>query len=181
MPRVLERSAGGDRSIAGYLRAHLQRLRPGDYFAILAYLAVSQVHTDVLQAMRHTVRDRTRVATCLEYGPQFLHSTGQAYKGGPNTGLFLQITCDDAMDLPVPGRKLSFGAAKAAAAAGDFAVLAKEDRRVLRVHLGADVEAGLAVLQSTLAARRGGLTRDQQRCDWSLPMSTAHFLRRTSS
>ena len=148
---VLERSAGGDRSIDGYLRAHLHRLRPGDYFAILAYLAVSQVHTDVLQAIRHTVRDRTSVATCLEYGPQFLHSTGQAYKGGPNTGLFLQITCDDAIDLSVPGRKLSFGAAKAAAARGNFAVLAERDRRVLRVHLGADVEAGLAVLQSTLA------------------------------
>jgi transaldolase/glucose-6-phosphate isomerase len=136
---VLERSAGGDRSFAGYLRAHLHLLRRGDYFAILAYLAASQVHTDALQAMRQTVRDRMRVATCLEYGPQFLHSTGQAYKGGRNTGLFLQITCDDAVDLAVPGRKLSFGGAKAAAAAGDFAVLAERDRRVLRVHLGADV------------------------------------------
>jgi transaldolase/glucose-6-phosphate isomerase len=149
---VLEQATGGDRSLGGYLRAHLHRLRPGDYFAILAYLAMSQAHTDVLQAMRHTVRDRKRVATCLEYGPRFLHSTGQAYKGGPNTGLFLQITCDDAMDLPVPGRELSFGAARAAAARGDFTVLAERQRRVLRVHLGADVDAGLTVLRSTLAS-----------------------------
>ena len=158
-----------------------QRLRPGDYFAMLAYLAVSQAHTDVLQAMRLTVRDRTRVATCLEYGPQFLHSTGQAYKGGPNTGLFLQITCDDATDLPVPGRKLSFGAAKAAAARGRLrsarergpSRAPRPSRRRRRGRTG----------RSPVHARRrrGGLTRDRQQCGWSLPMSTAHFLRRTRS
>ncbi len=125
----------------------MHRLRPHDYFAILAYLPMSEPHTHVLQAMRHIVRDRKRVATCLEYGPRFLHSTGQAYKGGPNTGLFLQITCDDAMDLPVPGWELSFGAAKVAAARGDFAVLVERERRVLRVHLGADVGAGLTALR----------------------------------
>lgn len=148
---VLEQAAGGDRSIAGYMRAHMQRIRPGNYVAILAYLTMSQPHTDLLQAIRHMVRDRQRVATCLEYGPRFLHSTGQAYKGGPNTGLFLQLTCDDTPDLSVPGRKLSFGAAKAAAARGDFAVLADRRRRVLRVHIDGDVDTGLRALRSMLA------------------------------
>ena len=100
--------------------------------------------------MRLAVRDRTHVATCLGFGPRFLHSTGQAYKGGPNTGVFLQITCDDATDIPVPGQKYSFGVVKAAEARGDFAVLAERDRRALRVHLGANVGAGLQALETAL-------------------------------
>ena len=88
------------------------------------------------------------MATCLGFGPRFLHSTGQAYKGGPNTGVFLQITCDDAADLPVPGQKYTFGVVKAAQARGDFQVLAERGRRALRVHLGADVAAGLRQLGS---------------------------------
>ena len=103
--------------------------------------------------MRLAVRDRTRVATCLGFGPRFLHSTGQAYKGGPNTGVFLQITCDDATDIPVPGQKYSFGVVKAAEARGDFAVLVERDRRALRVHLGADVSAGLHALETALRVR----------------------------
>ena len=102
--------------------------------------------------MRHAVRDAKRVATCLGFGPRFLHSTGQAYKGGPNTGVFLQITCDDAVDLPVPGQKYTFGVVKAAQARGDFQVLAERDRRALRVHLGADVAAGLATLHRAITA-----------------------------
>ena len=104
----------------------------------------------VLQAMRHAVRDNKRVATCLGFGPRFLHSTGQAYKGGPNTGVFLQITCDDAADLPVPGQKYTFGIVKAAQARGDFAVLAERNRRVLRIHLGSDVPAGLAAIDAAV-------------------------------
>jgi transaldolase/glucose-6-phosphate isomerase len=139
-----------DRSIVGYLRAHLNRLHRGDYFAMLAYLAMTDPHEDVLQAMRLAVRDRTHVATCLGFGPRFLHSTGQAYKGGPNTGVFLQITCDDATDIAVPGQKYSFAVVKAAEARGDFAVLVERDRRALRVHLGADVSAGLHALETAL-------------------------------
>jgi hypothetical protein len=90
------------------------------------------------------------VATCLGFGPRFLHSTGQAYKGGPNSGVFLQITCDDAADLPVPGQKYTFGIVKAAQARGDFAVLAERNRRALRVHLGADLAAGLKTLQQAI-------------------------------
>jgi hypothetical protein len=101
-----------------------------------------------LQAIRLAVRDAKRVATCLGFGPRFLHSTGQAYKGGPNTGVSLQITCDDAVELPVPGQKYTFGVVKAAQARGDFQVLAERDRRVLRAHLGPDVAASLATLQA---------------------------------
>ena len=93
---------------------------------------------------------RRRVATCLGFGPRFLHSTGQAYKGGPNSGVFLQVTCDDARDLPVPGQKYTFGVVKAAQARGDFEVLDDRHRRALRVHFGADVAAGLRTLGSAL-------------------------------
>jgi transaldolase/glucose-6-phosphate isomerase len=99
-----------------------------------------------LQSIRHAVRDKKRVATVLGFGPRFLHSTEQAYKGGPNSGVFLQITCDDAKDLQVPGQNYTFGIVKAAQARGDFAVLAERGRRALRVHLAKNVKAGLATL-----------------------------------
>jgi transaldolase / glucose-6-phosphate isomerase len=139
----LNRLAGTDRSLTGFLRAHLSQFSPGDYMALLGYIEMNGAHEESLQAMRHAVRDRKHVATCLGFGPRFLHSTGQAYKGGPNTGVFLQITCDDAVDLPVPGQKYTFGIVKAAQARGDFQVLAHRNRRALRVHLPKDVEAGL--------------------------------------
>ena len=148
---ALEQALAGDRSLAGYLRAHLTRLEVGDYFAILAYLAMNQTHRDALQVMRQLVRDRKRVATSLGFGPRFLHSTGQAYKGGPNSGVFLQITADDARDISVPAQRYSFGVVKAAEARGDFAVLVERERRALRVHLGADATAGLNVLRAALA------------------------------
>jgi hypothetical protein len=128
------------------LKAHLARLRAGDYFAVLGYITMNDANEKAMQAIRLAVRDRKKVATVLGFGPRFLHSTGQAYKGGPNSGVFLQITCDDAIDLPVPGQKYSFGVVKAAQARGDFAVLAERRRRVLRVHLGKDVAVGLATL-----------------------------------
>jgi transaldolase/glucose-6-phosphate isomerase len=141
-----------DRSLTEYLKAHLNRLQSGDYFALLAYIEMNDGHTRALQTSRHVVRDTKHVATCVGFGPRFLHSTGQAYKGGPNTGVFLQVTCDDAEDLPVPGQKYTFGIVKAAQARGDFEVLAERGRRALRVHLGADVKAGLAQLQTALSA-----------------------------
>jgi transaldolase/glucose-6-phosphate isomerase len=148
---ALALTVGGKRTLAGYLKAHLSRLGVGDYFALLAYIEMNQTHERLLQAMRLAVRDAKRVATCLGFGPRFLHSTGQAYKGGPNTGVFLQITCDDAVDLLVPGQAYTFGVVKAAQARGDFQVLAERDRRALRAHLGPDVAAGLATLQEALA------------------------------
>ncbi len=146
----LKRLAGSDASLAGLLRAHLSQLGQGDYFALLAFLQMDAKNEDALQRIRHAVRDRRQVATCLGFGPRFLHSTGQAYKGGPNSGVFLQITCDDAVDLPVPGQKYTFGIVKAAQARGDFQVLAERQRRVLRVHLPADVKAGLATLEKSV-------------------------------
>jgi hypothetical protein len=92
------------------------------------------------------VRDTKKNATVLGFGPRFLHSTGQAYKGGPTSGVFLQITCDDKIDFPVPGQKYTFGVVKAAQARGDLAVLAERGRRALRVHIGKNVKGDLAKL-----------------------------------
>ena len=111
---------------------------------------MTPAHEAAVTAMRQRVRDAKRVATCVGFGPRFLHSTGQAYKGGPNTGVFLQITAEDARDLPVPGQKYTFGIVKAAQARGDLTVLRERGRRALRIHLGTDVDAGLRKLASAL-------------------------------
>jgi transaldolase/glucose-6-phosphate isomerase len=139
----LARLAGNSKTLVGCLKAHLGRVNAGDYFALLAYVEMSREHEDKLQTLRHAVRDGKHVATCLGFGPRFLHSTGQAYKGGPNSGVFLQVTCDDVADLPVPGQKYTFGVVKAAQARGDFQVLAERGRRALRVHLSGNLKAGL--------------------------------------
>ena len=143
-------AAKGGGALVNFLRAHLDRIKAGDYFCISAYVEMNDAHQRVLQSIRHAVRDAKKAATCLGYGPRFLHSTGQAYKGGPNSGVFLQITCDDAVDLPVPGQKYTFGVVKAAQARGDFEVLAERGRRLLRAHLGAEVKAGLETLERAI-------------------------------
>lgn len=143
-------AAGKEKTLVAYLRAHLNTIGVGDYAALLGYIEMNAAHEQGLQSIRHAIRDKKRAATCLGFGPRFLHSTGQAYKGGPNSGVFLQITCDDAADLPVPGQKFTFGVVKAAQARGDFQVLSKRNRRALRVHLGKDVAAGLATLEKAV-------------------------------
>ena len=153
---ALMAAAGAQPSLETVLRAHLDRLGAGDYFAQLAYVEMNEANDAPLQQIRHAVRNARGTATCVGFGPRFLHSTGQAYKGGPNTGVFLQVTCADAADLAVPGRRFTFGVVKAAQARGDFQVLAERERRALRVHLGTDVSAGLATLQ---AAMTKALTR----------------------
>jgi transaldolase/glucose-6-phosphate isomerase len=140
----------GGATLTSVLQTHLQRIKPGDYFAVLGYITMNDAHERALQKNRHAVREKKKVATVLGFGPRFLHSTGQAYKGGPNSGVFLQITCDDAVDLPVPGQKYTFGVVKAAQARGDFAVLAERGRRALRVHLGKNVTKDLAKLGAAL-------------------------------
>ncbi|HUZ75728.1 MAG TPA: bifunctional transaldolase/phosoglucose isomerase [Stellaceae bacterium] len=147
--RALAASGAGN-SLARYLKAHLGRIGSGDYCALLAYIERSEAHQETLQAIRRTIRDSRHIATCLGFGPRFLHSTGQAYKGGPNSGVFLQITCDDADDLSIPGMKAVFGVVKAAQARGDFDVLAERGRRALRVHLGRDIAAGLTALAAAV-------------------------------
>jgi transaldolase / glucose-6-phosphate isomerase len=143
---VLKKAVGSAPSLDAYVKAHLDRLGKGDYFGLLAYVEMNAANDIALTKARLRVRDSKRVATCLGFGPRFLHSTGQGYKGGPNTGVFLQITCEDAKDVGVPGQKYTFGVVKAAQARGDFAVLAERGRRALRVHLGPDVAAGLQTL-----------------------------------
>jgi transaldolase / glucose-6-phosphate isomerase len=146
----LAKAAVGDTTLIGYLKAHLRRLKPGDYFALLGYIQMNAENEQSLQSIRHAVRDNRRVATCLGFGPRFLHSTGQAYKGGPNSGVFLQITCDDPVEVSVPGQKYTFGVVKAAQARGDFQILGERGRRALRVHLGSNLKAGLAALQTAV-------------------------------
>ena len=146
------RKTGADGSLTSWLKAHLGRIKPGDYAALLAYLDHDEANIDAAQTIRMAIRNAKHVATCVGFGPRFLHSTGQAYKGGPNTGVFLQITADDAKDLPVPDQKASFGVIKAAQARGDFDVLTSRDRRALRLHIKGDVAKGLADIHSAVNA-----------------------------
>ncbi len=146
------RRGGANSTLESWLKAHLARLADGDYFALLAYLDATASRTQSLQRLRIAVRDRKRVATALQFGPRFLHSTGQAYKGGPNSGVFLEITGEPDPDLDIPGRKASFGVIEAAQARGDFRVLAERGRRALHAHITGDVDDGLAAISE--AARR---------------------------
>lgn len=129
----------------------LARLAPGDYFAVLAYLHRTDTRHARLESLREAVRVRTRNAGTLGYGPRFLHSTGQLHKGGPGNGVFLLLTADEG-DLAIPGERYGFGTLRAAQAAGDFEVLGQRGRRVLRVHLGRDADAGLERLAHAFAA-----------------------------
>jgi transaldolase / glucose-6-phosphate isomerase len=147
------RSAGAKATLESWFKAHLARLDDNGYFAMLAYIDATATRTQALQGLRAFVRDRKQVATALQFGPRFLHSTGQAYKGGPNSGVFLEITADPNPDLDIPGRKASFGIIEAAQARGDFRVLAERGRRVLHAHISGDVDAGLAaIVKAALAA-----------------------------
>ena len=152
----LAAQAGADAGLGELLAAHLACIESGDYFALLAYINRNADHEALLQRLRLRVRDARRVATCVGFGPRFLHSTGQAYKGGPNTGVFVQITCEEADDLPVPGRRYSFGVVKRAQALGDFQVLAERGRRLVRLHIGPDTAAGLRQLDGWFADILGG-------------------------
>lgn len=139
-------TSNGENTAISILQAHLAQIATGDYFGLLAYIQMNPENERSLQRLRESVLARYNVATCLGFGPRFLHSTGQAYKGGANNGVFLQITSDDAFDLEVPQQTYTFGVVKAAQSRGDFQVLLDRDRRALRVHLGSDVEVGLRQL-----------------------------------
>jgi transaldolase/glucose-6-phosphate isomerase len=137
-------------SLEGFLTAFFVELRPYDYVGLLAWIDRNDAHEAALQAIRARLRDRLGAATVLGFGPRFLHSTGQAYKGGPNTGVFLQITAAPAHDLPIPGQAITFGQVEAAQALGDMEVLVERGRRILRIDLGADIEGGLTCLAQAL-------------------------------
>lgn len=149
---ALRSAAGGLTDAAAVIKAFIGRIGAGDYFAVNAYVEMNDANDAEIQPLRHAVRDAKRVATTVGYGPRFLHSTGQLHKGGANNGVFLQITCDDATALPIPGQKYDFGVLKSAQAQGDFAVLAERGRRILRVHLGTDVKAGLKTVRELVQA-----------------------------
>jgi hypothetical protein len=140
----------GQAGLAAALAGFLNGAARGDYLAIQAYLPPSSQTWRTLQEIRATVRDRTRTATTLGYGPRFLHSTGQYHKGGPDTGIFLQITCDDRDDLAIPGEPYTFGVLKRAQALGDRKALRDHGRRVLHVSLGEDVAGGLTRLRDVV-------------------------------
>ena len=147
-------SAAGERSLGGLIGAHIGQIGAGDYFGLLAYIEMNADNERVLSSIRSKVLEKTRAATCLGFGPRFLHSTGQGYKGGANNGVFLQITSDDKFDVPVPEQKYTFGVVKAAQARGDFQVLLDRGRRALRVHLPADVGKGLAAILDLFSSRK---------------------------
>ena len=149
--KALKEAVGDGADLAGYLKAHISRLVSNDYFALLCYIEMKSENEAALQAIREKVLNKELNATCLGFGPRFLHSTGQAYKGGPNTGVFLQITSDDVVDLPVPGQKFTFGVVKSAQARGDFQVLLDRGRRALRVHVDGPLEEGLKRIREAIS------------------------------
>jgi len=146
------RKASAGSNLSSWLKAHFGRIQPSDYVAVLAYLDRDSANIAAIQNLRMAIRDAKHVATCTGFGPRFLHSTGQAYKGGPNNGVFLQITSDNAADLDVPGQKISFGVIEAAQARGDFDVLAERSRRIVRLHISGDVAKGLATINAAIKA-----------------------------
>ncbi len=133
-------------SLVGLLATQINATNAGDYFALLAYLPMQPEIEALLSDVRRRIRHVTRRATTLGFGPRFLHSTGQLHKGGPNNGIFIQITCDDPQDIAIPGEPYSFGVLKAAQAAGDLEALVSKERRSLRLHLHGDLKTGLNVL-----------------------------------
>ncbi len=142
----------GGGNLDAVLKAHFARVKAGDYVALLAYVERDPKTIAWIQQARLAIRDNKHVATAAEFGPRFLHSTGQAYKGGPDSGVFLQITADDSADLAVPGEKYTFGVVKAAQARGDFDVLAERGRRALRVHVKGSLSDALQLLGTAIKA-----------------------------
>jgi hypothetical protein len=125
------------------LQAHLNQLQKNDYVDLSAFIEMSAEHTALLQQSRVCIRNNKKTATCLGFGPRFLHSTGQVYKGGPNSGVFLQITTNHKEDLQIPDHLYTFGLVITAQAQADFTVLVKRSRRVLRIHLEKEIRDGL--------------------------------------
>jgi transaldolase / glucose-6-phosphate isomerase len=148
--KELEKMVGTSKSLDAFVRAHVSRIKAGDYFATNAYIDRDEHNEQKIGQLRTMILENKRVATTVGFGPRFLHSTGQLHKGGPNTGVFLQVTSDDKQDVNIPGEKFTFGVLKQAQALGDFLALSKRQRRLLRVHLPADVSSGLERLRQAL-------------------------------
>jgi hypothetical protein len=136
-----------------------QLARPGDYYGILAYIPRTPEHNELLTRLRVALRDATGLATSVGYGPRYLHSTGQLFKGGPDRGVFLQLIADDDVDMDIPGEEYTFGVLKRAQALGDLRALESRGRRVIRVVLGPDPAAALERLVAELESRVGAAAR----------------------
>jgi glucose-6-phosphate isomerase len=149
------RLTGDHGTTADELRRHLARVRPQGYIGIHAFVAPSAQRDAALAEIQRLLRDATGRAVTVGYGPRFLHSTGQLHKGGPPSGCFIQLVTDHREDVPIPGRHETFGMLIDAQALGDFMALEAHERPVLRVHLGTDVEAGLAALRAALEQALG--------------------------
>jgi transaldolase / glucose-6-phosphate isomerase len=145
--------------IEAELVRHLARRKPNAYLALQAFIAPTAARDQALARIRALLRDRTGRATTSGYGPRFLHSTGQLHKGGPASGWFIQLTADHPVDRPIPGWAFTFGQLIDAQSAGDFAAIEAHDLPIVRVHLGADPDAGLAALERALEA---ALQADQE-------------------
>jgi hypothetical protein len=137
-------------SVGEALRAYFRQIKSGDYVALLAYIEETAATESELQTIREQIREATRCATTVGYGPRFLHSTGQLHKGGPDSGVFIQITAPDKVDFPVPQAPYTFSVLKDAQALGDFQSLESHGRRALRVDLGGDLLVGLKRLREII-------------------------------
>ncbi len=143
-------AVGDEAGLEGTLGSHFDRAKAGDYLAVLAYIQPTAEHREWLETIRRAAGSGRKNATTLGVGPRFLHSTGQFHKGGPNTGLFLQITCEDPVDLPIPGWTFGFSTLKNAQALGDYQALLRHGRRVVRCHITGDPATGLKNIAKAL-------------------------------
>ncbi len=159
LARIIHQSGPEANSAQNYVAAFLGQAKAGDYVALLAYLEYPSEHDALLKSLRMCLRDSLHLATTLGYGPRFLHSTGQLHKGGPNNGLFIQITADDVEDLPVPGEPYTFSVLKRAQALGDLQSLQTKNRRVVRFHLAKGTKDGLARLATLIGSCMKQITK----------------------
>lgn len=149
-PNAVRTNGSHTESVDEFLSGFAERIHAGDYFALLPYFRATDGRREILDSMRRQLRDRLQVATTLGYGPRYLHSTGQLHKGGPENGVYMLITANAEADLAIPDESYGFATLHEAQALGDFRSLVDRARRVVRVHLGDDVEAGLGILASAL-------------------------------
>lgn len=158
--RIHSAGSSDARSVSDAVRELLSSVRPGDYVALMQYFDETSERNALLSQIRRELMLSTGAATTSGYGPRFLHSTGQLHKGGAGNGVFVQLTADDDQELPIEGEPFSFSVVKSAQALGDFQALANKQRRLMRIHLGGDVDGGLrrllAVVQQGVSAQAKG-------------------------
>ncbi len=150
-PSSTKKQIGSDADFDALLKGFIHLAKPGDYFATMAYVMPSLAVEREIGKIRIAVRDRLKIATTFGYGPRFLHSTGQLHKGGPNTGLFLQITQDHDDNPPIPGAPYGFATLNQAQYLGDYEALQNHGRRVIRVHLHGDPDTAMVALRHAIA------------------------------